>query len=55
MADKDILPSPQTDKEAYLAAQKRRNIAIGLGLFAFVVLVFIVSVIRMSEGIRAGH
>lgn len=55
MTDKDVLPSGADDKTAYLAAQKRRNIAIGLGLFAFVVLVFIVSVIRMSEGIRASH
>ncbi|MFT3996208.1 MAG: hypothetical protein QM667_02285 [Asticcacaulis sp.] len=53
MSDKDVLASPTDDKKAYLAAQKRRNIAIGLGLFAFVVLVFLVSVVRMTEGMRA--
>lgn len=43
------------NKKAYLAAQKRRNLAIGLSLGAFVLLVFIVSVVRMAEGVAAGH
>jgi hypothetical protein len=49
MADHD------DDKKAYLAAQKKRNLAIGLSLGAFVILVFIVSVVRMAEGVAAGH
>ena len=39
-------------KEAYVAAQKKRNLYIGLALAAFVVLVFFVSMARMSQGIR---
>ncbi|ESQ76531.1 hypothetical protein [Asticcacaulis sp. YBE204] len=46
---KDLFPDPEADKKAYLAAQKRRNIAIGLSLFAFVVLVFLVSLTRMMQ------
>ncbi|WP_339743067.1 protoheme IX farnesyltransferase [uncultured Maricaulis sp.] len=32
-----------------LAARKRRNIAIGLSLFAFCALVFVVSVVRIGH------
>ncbi|GGZ37171.1 MULTISPECIES: hypothetical protein [Asticcacaulis] len=49
MADHD------DDKKAYLASQKKRNLAIGLSLGAFVILVFIVSLVRMAEGVAAGH
>lgn len=55
MVDKDVLTTTEDDKKAYLAAQKRRNIAIGLGLLAFVVLVFLVSIIRMTQGVQAAH
>jgi hypothetical protein len=41
-----------SDKAAYLAAQKRRNLFIALGLFGFVVMVFLVSIIRMAEASR---
>jgi hypothetical protein len=47
-----------SDKAAYLKAQKTRNLYIALGLFVFVGLVFMVSVVRMSEGVandRARH
>lgn len=55
MVDKEVLTTTEDDKKAYLAAQKRRNIAIGLGLLAFVVLVFLVSIIRMTQGVQAAH
>lgn len=49
---KPIVEGESPEKRAYLAAQKRRNYAIGLGLLGFVVLVFLVSIIRMTEGMR---
>ena len=40
-------------KAAYVKAQKKRNLYIGLGLAAFVVLVFFIAMARMSQGIKA--
>ncbi len=42
----------EDDKQAYLKAQKQRNLFIGLGLAAFVVLVFFVSMARMAQGLH---
>ncbi len=39
--------------EAQKAAQRKRNIAIGLGLAAFCALAFIVTLIRIHENINA--
>jgi hypothetical protein len=41
-----------SDKDAYLKAQKRRSLFIGLGLAIFVILVFFISMARMSQGLR---
>jgi hypothetical protein len=52
------VPTSEADMAAYKAAQKRRNLYIGGALFAFVVLVFIISMVRLSEGMkhyRANH
>lgn len=46
------VPTSDDDLKAYKAAQKMRNLYIGGGLLLFVVLVFIVSMVRMSEGMR---
>jgi len=46
------VPTSDADKAAYKAAQKTRNLFIGGGLLLFVVLVFIISMVRMSEGLR---
>lgn len=35
-------------------ARKRRNVAIALGLVAFIVLIFLVTVVRMSSNYNAG-
>lgn len=48
----EISGSEISGKEAYVAAQKKRNLYIGLALAAFVVLVFFVSMARMSQGIH---
>ena len=42
----------EDDKQAYVDAQKKRNLYIGLALGGFVILVFFVSMARMSQGIR---
>ena len=35
-------------------ARKRRNLMIALGLFAFIALVFVTTVVRMSSNYNAG-
>lgn len=39
-------------KEAYLKAQRQRNLVIGIALGVFVVIVFFVSMSRMAQGVR---
>ena len=39
---------PKYDIEAFRKARNGRNIALGLGLVAFVIIVFAVTVIRMG-------
>lgn len=39
-------------KDAYLKAQKQRNLFIGLGLAVFVILVFFISMSRMAQGLH---
>jgi len=46
------VPTSEADMAAYRAAQKTRNLYIGGALLAFVVLVFIISIVRMSEGLK---
>ena len=46
------VPTSEADMAAYKAAQKKRNLYIGGALLAFVVLVFIISIARMSEGLK---
>ncbi len=46
------VPTTDADLAAYKKAQKMRNLYIGGGLLLFVVLVFVVSMVRMSEGMR---
>lgn len=48
----DVLPDPASDREAYLKAQKQRNLFIGLGLAGFVILVFFISMTRMAQGLK---
>jgi len=45
-------PTVDSGKDAYVQAQKKRNLFIGLALAGFVVLVFFVSMTRMAQGIR---
>lgn len=47
---------PETVKlsPAEEAARKRRNLMIALGLFTFIALVFVTTVVRMSSNYNAG-
>jgi hypothetical protein len=44
---------PEDGRQAYLAAQKKRNLYIGGALLLFVVLVFFVTMIQMSRNTQA--
>ncbi len=44
--------TPADAEAARLAAQKRRNVWLGLALFGFVVLVGVVSGLRLAENIQ---
>ncbi len=48
----DAKPDPVTDRDAYLKAQKQRNLYIALGLAAFVILVFFISMTRMATNLK---
>ena len=43
---------PEDDMAAYKAAQKKRNLYIGGALLIFVMLVFALSIARLSEGMK---
>ncbi|MBW8734049.1 MAG: hypothetical protein JF571_07055 [Asticcacaulis sp.] len=48
----DVKPETASARAAYLKAQKQRNLFIGLGLVAFVILVFFISMTRMAQGLK---
>ncbi len=45
------MSDPGRETEAAARARKGRNIAIALGLVAFVVLVYVVTVVRMGASV----
>ena len=42
------------ERDAFIAARKRRNRAIAISLVAFAVLVFVVTALRLAQNIAAG-
>ncbi|MFZ5671225.1 MAG: hypothetical protein ACOY4K_17180 [Pseudomonadota bacterium] len=48
----DVIEKPDIDPEAFRRARAGRNIALALGLLAFVAIVFVVTVIRMGGDVR---
>ena len=46
----DAPEAPYQLTEAQLTARKKRNVAIGFGLLAYVILIFAVSVVRLGGG-----
>ncbi len=45
-------PTTEADLAAYKAAQRKRNLYIGGALLVFVILVFALSIARLSEGMK---
>lgn len=45
----------QATKDAALKARNGRNIALGLGLVAFVILVFVVTLVRLGGNVAHPH
>jgi hypothetical protein len=44
--EQDFTPTPEFEKQ-----RKSRNLAIGISLAAFVLLVFVVTIVRLGPGI----
>ena len=56
MTDQPSFPEPQkpltpVERDAALAAQRKRNIAIAVGLVGFIILVYVVTVLKMGGAI----
>lgn len=56
MSDQPQFPPPQTprtpaEQQAAKAAQRKRNIAIALGLVGFIILVYVVTVLKMGGAV----
>lgn len=45
------MSDPKSEPEAFAKARRGRNIALALGLAAFVVIVFIVTIIRLGGNV----
>jgi len=46
---------PKATKDAALKARNGRNIALGLGLVAFVIMVFVVTLVRLGANVAHPH
>ena len=56
MTQETATPQAQADgpiimTEAQLSARKKRNVAIAYGLVAWVVLIFVVTMVRLQDGV----
>jgi hypothetical protein len=49
------MSDPKDESEAARRARTGRNIAIALGLVAFVIIVFIVTITRLQGNVAAPH
>jgi hypothetical protein len=49
------MSDPQREGEEFAKARRGRNIALALGLVVFVILVFVVTVVRMGANAAAPH
>jgi hypothetical protein len=45
------MSDPNREDDAAIRARKGRNLAIALGLVAFVILVYVVSIVRMGGSV----
>ena len=49
------MSDPKRESEEFAKARRGRNVALGVALGVFVILVFVVSFYQMSRGTPAGH
>jgi hypothetical protein len=49
------MSDPHREDEEFAKARRGRNLALGIALALFVVLVFVVSVVQMSRGAVGPH
>ena len=49
------MSDPQLEGEAFARARRGRNIVIALGLVAFVIIVFLVTVLKMKASVATPH
>ena len=49
------MSDPKQENEAARKARQGRNIALFVGLVAFVVLIFIVTIVRLGGNVAAQH
>lgn len=55
VSGKDAAKTPaEQERQAFIAARKRRNVAIALGLVGFAVLIFAITALRLAQNISAG-
>lgn len=47
------MSDPKQETEAFAKARRGRNIALAIGLVAFVVIVFVVTIIRLGANVAA--
>ena len=49
------MSDPNQEGEAYVRARRGRNVALALGLVAFVVIVFVVTLVKLGSNVAAPH
>ena len=47
-------PNPFGESDVAALARRRRSIALGLGLVAFVIIIFIVTLVKLKGNVLAG-
>ena len=47
------MSDPKAESEAARRARRGRNVVLALGLFAFVVLVFVITIVRLKGNVLA--
>ena len=49
------MSDPNDEDEAFRRARRGRNIALFVGLFAFVILIFVITITRLGGNVAAPH
>ena len=49
------MSDPNQEGETFVRARRGRNIFLALGLAAFVVIVFVVTIVKLGSNVAAAH